>query len=326
MTAIVEDLLLLARSDSGAVALEHVPVDLGDVAADGASGAGQAGGRSVASGSSSIPQPAVVAGDPARLRQLVMILVDNAIRHSPTDGRVGVAVAADGSGRRRWWSRTTARASGRRTCRTCSSGSIARRARRAAAPAWASRSRHGSSIATAAGSRWPTGPRVAPGSWSTCRRRAASPADTSPGGLTSRSHWRHATAAHRVDLRPPDRGRRRHALGRRPARDNEPPRRLAPHRDGRRDGRSPRQGPAGEPVRSGRHDPRTAQPRTATSPVPISTTSSWVALGVPMLAILAFAIAGLHRRPERPLRAVSISPRGPGSAPSPRSRSTAHRR
>ena len=36
MTAIVEDLLLLARSDSGAVALERVPVDLGDVAADGA--------------------------------------------------------------------------------------------------------------------------------------------------------------------------------------------------------------------------------------------------------------------------------------------------
>ena len=37
MTAIVEDLLLLARSDSGAIELERVPVDLGDVAADGAS-------------------------------------------------------------------------------------------------------------------------------------------------------------------------------------------------------------------------------------------------------------------------------------------------
>ena len=33
----VEDLLLLARSDSGALALERVPVDLGDVASDGAS-------------------------------------------------------------------------------------------------------------------------------------------------------------------------------------------------------------------------------------------------------------------------------------------------
>jgi signal transduction histidine kinase len=97
MTAIVEDLLLLARSDSGAVALEHVPVDLGDVAADGA----QALGKPAAKRGVRVvvdPQPAVVAGDPARLRQLVMILVDNAIRHSPTDGRVGVAVAADAAG------------------------------------------------------------------------------------------------------------------------------------------------------------------------------------------------------------------------------------
>ena len=97
MTAIVEDLLLLARSDSGAVALEHVPVDLGDVAADGASAMGKpATDRGVRVEVD--PQPAVVAGDPARLRQLVMILVDNAIRHSPTDGRVGVAVRANGSG------------------------------------------------------------------------------------------------------------------------------------------------------------------------------------------------------------------------------------
>ena len=97
MTSIVEDLLLLARSDSGAVELEHVPVDLGDVAADGASALGKpATDRGVRVEVD--PQPAVVSGDPARLRQLVMILVDNAIRHSPIDGRVGVAVRADGGG------------------------------------------------------------------------------------------------------------------------------------------------------------------------------------------------------------------------------------
>jgi two-component system, OmpR family, sensor histidine kinase CiaH len=91
MTAIVEDLLLLARSDSGAVALERVPVDLGDVAADGAS----ALGKLASDHEVQIlvdPQPAVVTGDPARLRQLVIILVDNAIRHSPPGGRIGVAV------------------------------------------------------------------------------------------------------------------------------------------------------------------------------------------------------------------------------------------
>ena len=97
MTAMVEDLLLLARSDSGAIALEYVPVDLGDVAADGASALGKPandrGIRVVVD-----PQPAVVSGDPARLRQLVMILVDNAIRHSPKGGQVGVAVRPLGGG------------------------------------------------------------------------------------------------------------------------------------------------------------------------------------------------------------------------------------
>lgn len=97
MTSIVEDLLLLARSDSGTVELERVPLDLGDVAADGASAlAKPATDRGVHVEVD--PQPAVVAGDPARLRQLVMILVDNAIRHSPAEGRVAVQVRADASG------------------------------------------------------------------------------------------------------------------------------------------------------------------------------------------------------------------------------------
>ncbi len=97
MTSIVEDLLLLARSDSGAVALERVPVDLGDVAADGASAmAKPAADRRIRVLVD--PEPAMVSGDPARLRQLVMILVDNAIRHSPVDGRVGVAARAVPSG------------------------------------------------------------------------------------------------------------------------------------------------------------------------------------------------------------------------------------
>ena len=84
MTSIVEDLLLLARSDSGAVALEHVPVDLGDVAADGASAMGKpATDRGVRVEVD--PQPAVVAGDPARLRQLVDD--PGRQRHPPQPGR-----------------------------------------------------------------------------------------------------------------------------------------------------------------------------------------------------------------------------------------------
>jgi signal transduction histidine kinase len=97
LTALVDDLLLLARSDSGAVPMDRVPLDLGDVALDAASALGRAaeerGVRVTVD-----PEPAMVQGDPVRLRQLVMILVDNAIRHSPRDGRVDVTVRGGGAG------------------------------------------------------------------------------------------------------------------------------------------------------------------------------------------------------------------------------------
>jgi signal transduction histidine kinase len=96
LTALVDDLLLLARSDSGAVSLDRLPVDLGDVAADAASSldkpAASKGVRVVVD-----PEPAMVVGDAARLRQLVRILVDNAIRHSPAGGEVVIRVRPNGA-------------------------------------------------------------------------------------------------------------------------------------------------------------------------------------------------------------------------------------
>lgn len=96
LTRLVEELLLLARSDSGAIQVERLPVDLGDVAADAASSlAGPAAARGIAV--TVDPEPALVIGDAARLRQLVMILVDNAVAHSPRDaGRVDVVVRIAG--------------------------------------------------------------------------------------------------------------------------------------------------------------------------------------------------------------------------------------
>ena len=95
LTAMVDDLLLLARSDSGAVALERVPIDLGDIASTAAAAlarpATERGVEVLVD-----PQPTELSGDPARLRQLVMILIDNAIRHSPSGGRVLVRVRTDG--------------------------------------------------------------------------------------------------------------------------------------------------------------------------------------------------------------------------------------
>jgi signal transduction histidine kinase len=97
LTTLVDDLLLLARSDSGAITLERVPLHLDDVAADAAAALAQpaadAGVRVEVD-----PEPTAAVGDPARLRQLVMILVDNAIRHSPRGGAVRVVVRPDAEG------------------------------------------------------------------------------------------------------------------------------------------------------------------------------------------------------------------------------------
>lgn len=95
LATLVDDLLLLARSDSGAVQLQQVPVDLADVA-----GAALAGLRTRAQERGIDLRleaaPVTLTGDPDRLRQLVAILADNAIRHTPKGGTVVVHVGADG--------------------------------------------------------------------------------------------------------------------------------------------------------------------------------------------------------------------------------------
>jgi signal transduction histidine kinase len=94
LTALVDDLLLLARSDSGAITLSRMPVDLGDVAADG-TGALVKLAESRGVRLALDPEPAIVSGDQARLRQLIVILVDNAVRHTPRGGAVSVRVRSD---------------------------------------------------------------------------------------------------------------------------------------------------------------------------------------------------------------------------------------
>jgi signal transduction histidine kinase len=77
--------------------LERVALHLDDIAADAAGSlakpAADAGVRLEMD-----PAPTTAMGDPARLRQLVTILVDNAIRHSPRDGTVRVIVRPSPSG------------------------------------------------------------------------------------------------------------------------------------------------------------------------------------------------------------------------------------
>jgi signal transduction histidine kinase len=94
LTALVEDLLLLARSDSGAVELAREPTDLADLATE-ASGALAPLAAANEVRIALDPAPAPIVGDPLRLRQLVTILVDNGIHHGPLGGTVTVTVRSD---------------------------------------------------------------------------------------------------------------------------------------------------------------------------------------------------------------------------------------
>ena len=95
LTALVDDLLLLARTDSGDVELDIGPLDLGDIAID------ATGSLSSLAAAHDVElrfdaEPVPMQGDAARLQQLVIILVDNAIRHVASVGgsRVEIGVAA----------------------------------------------------------------------------------------------------------------------------------------------------------------------------------------------------------------------------------------
>ena len=92
--ATVEDLLTLARADAGERPLERRRVFLDDLALDAASAAqALAATRGVALEVGTFEE-AVVTGDPALLRQLLMIVLDNAVKFTPGGGQVRVSAAA----------------------------------------------------------------------------------------------------------------------------------------------------------------------------------------------------------------------------------------
>jgi signal transduction histidine kinase len=86
MSRLVADLLLLAQADAG----QHLtlrPVDVSQVASDAARTA-RLFRDDVLVEAASLPGDLWVSGNADRLRQVVMILLDNAVKHSPSGGRV----------------------------------------------------------------------------------------------------------------------------------------------------------------------------------------------------------------------------------------------
>ena len=93
---IAEDLLLLARADSGDRPVARDRFFLDDVAADAVSAAGAlASTRGVALELGRYEETAVV-GDSELIRQLLMILIDNAIKFTDAGGHVSISVFPEG--------------------------------------------------------------------------------------------------------------------------------------------------------------------------------------------------------------------------------------
>jgi signal transduction histidine kinase len=91
---LVEDLRTLSLADAGALALHRAPVDLAAVAADVVAGfeaQTSAAGVALVVEAAEVPTLEL---DPLRVRQVIGNLVSNALRHTPTGGRVTVKVAA----------------------------------------------------------------------------------------------------------------------------------------------------------------------------------------------------------------------------------------
>lgn len=95
---IVEDLLMLARADAGQRPLVRERVFLDDVTLDAAEAARVIAERKSVRLEVESFEEAAVDGDPALLRQLVLILLDNAVKYTEPGGRVRVSVGAS-SGR-----------------------------------------------------------------------------------------------------------------------------------------------------------------------------------------------------------------------------------
>lgn len=93
LAQLVADLLALARADAG-VPVRHEPVELDRVLLDTMNQARHlARGQTLQVGEF---EPVSILGDEDRLKQLLLILLDNALRYTPADGQVTLALKREG--------------------------------------------------------------------------------------------------------------------------------------------------------------------------------------------------------------------------------------
>jgi len=97
LTSLVGDLETLAAADAAAIRLEVRPIDLAEVAGAAVTVARGAAADAEVALEADL-RPASTEGDPERLRQVVVNLLSNALRHTPPGGRIEVRTTCDGEG------------------------------------------------------------------------------------------------------------------------------------------------------------------------------------------------------------------------------------
>jgi heavy metal sensor kinase len=92
-SALIEKLMFLARADCGAEALQSGPLNLSEIVREVCNqGSALAEGKQVAFREQLPDWPVWINGDPSSLRRLFLILIDNAVKYTPTNGRVEVCL------------------------------------------------------------------------------------------------------------------------------------------------------------------------------------------------------------------------------------------
>lgn len=104
LASVIDDLLAMARSDIDALSLVRQAIDLADPLAEAlAQAQALAAQRGIVLQAPGCAGPCLVLGDAQRLRQVLLILLDNAVRYSRTGGRVSVTLqAGPGDGGSSW--------------------------------------------------------------------------------------------------------------------------------------------------------------------------------------------------------------------------------
>jgi signal transduction histidine kinase len=102
LARLIDDLSLLARADSGALALDMQPVDLEKLVSETLNGVEMLAEDQGVRLETSVNGAVRVLGDRGRLRQLLVIVLDNALKHTPSGGAISVIVTeANGKARLR---------------------------------------------------------------------------------------------------------------------------------------------------------------------------------------------------------------------------------